>query len=351
MIDWLTLNIDMQHIDERYRDVLTSQSERLIHISKEGEIKYSTSKFARVTVDGEFASDLCGLSINATTTSFTICGSPARTKQTHNVFGSSSIEACFHDMLFFVETALDVKLPHFKAKWNCTRIDFNQQYDLGSQTAVLQALSYLRHAETRGHNVTTSGTTVYWNKSSSHLSLKAYNKYVDLKRTIAKKQTHLDDELLSLTQGIIRFEMKVGRHYFAKLKERYNKHWYQLNQSDIKQLFEMQMNPILGDDMNVTDHESIRAKVIESAITMGYTEQMGARAYSTFNMIKLEGIESVKRQMKRSSFFLHQKILRGAGLSKADITMGDVLQFRRKTITIDQPIVSFNQLKHIQLTA
>lgn len=347
MIDWMTLTIDASEIERKYHSVLKHQSESILHLDVDGAIKRESSLFARVSPDTEkHSSDLFGLSINFGS-QLVICGSPARTSKTHNLFGSSHPLLCFEMMVNFVERCLDIKLPKSPKLWNCTRIDYNRMYELGGHTGVLQALNFLRHSESRGANVTCAGTTVYWDKNSTYLSLKAYDKFQDLKRTMRQKKTFLTAEELALCESLLRFEMKLGRHYMYRQEERTGRKWYDYTAKDLADIFNEKLNQIIGKEMNITNHKGLRQKFQESAIKLGFTPMMGSRAYSTFNMIKVEGLETVKREMKKSTFYLHKKIMRHAGLSNADITTGRILEFRRKSIIIDQPITSFNQLREL----
>lgn len=345
MIDWLTLILPNNLLSEKARDVLRLQGHRIITTDpKTGDIKSETSKFFKAIDPDQAHSDLYGVSVQYGS-NLIICGSPARTHSTHNIFGSSDPIECFKQMVEFVERAYSITLPKNPTKWKCTRLDYNQMYDMGGQVGVAQSLSTLRHAETRGNNVTMKGDSVYWNASSIWIMLKAYNKYKDVLRTMRKGESHVTEQQLKAIEGLLRFEMKLGRSWFAKTKERSGINWHEIRKSDLKALFEEQMKVLVGEDMNIQSHDGLRDKFKHAAIQCGLGEGTGLSAYRTFNMIKLEGIENVKREMAQNTFYVHQRVMRAVGMSKADITTGRILEFRRKTLVIEQPVTGWDGLR------
>ena len=61
--------------------------------------------------------------------------------------------------------------------------------------------------------------------------------------------------------------------------------------------------------------------------------------------IKELGIKTVQNTMPKRTFYRHRKFLLDAGLSKADITAGRILEFRRKTIVLGKPVQSWDELR------
>jgi len=337
MIDWLTFGISTDLLDDHALSVFSSLGDRVLKISAEGEKVWETKSWSSIR------SDYNGIGIRCMSKLY-IAGSPARTYQSNNAFGSSDIIRSFYSIIDFVERTLNVTLPRDYKRYTCSRIDFNRMYDLRGPIAVKQALNYLRHAETRGSNVTVEGDTVYWQKRSLYQSMKAYFKHHHALMSLKKKESHYDINDIDLLQRLIRFELRLGRVFFNKLKDK-GIYWYMMTERELERIFTEYLKKIVGDEMTIQSHDGLQDKFKSVARDLGFTDRMGTQAYNTFNMIKLEGYENVKRAMRRTTFYYHQKIMHQVGLSKADICSGRILEFRRKTLLIDQPVTSWDQLR------
>lgn len=338
MIDWMTLTVQLCHLSNDTVAALRGVGDRAMRITPTGESVYDVQCW------DSLRSDMTGVAVRCMS-GLTVAGSPARTYQSNNAFGDGCPIVCFHQMLDYVEHHLKISLPHDPALWSCSRIDYNKMYDLGGPIAVRQALHTLRHAETRGNNISLAGDTVYWDKNSSYLSMKSYNKHTHAVRANRKKEALYTDEQLNFLQNLLRFELKFARHYFHRLRDRQGRAWYELTELDLQKIFNERIEMIIGAEMSVVSHDGLQEKFEKAAQELGYTPRMGVQAYKTYSLIKVDGYETVKRAARKSTFYRHQQIMKMVGLSKSDICSGRIHEFRRKHILIDQPVTGWNDIR------
>jgi II/X family phage/plasmid replication protein len=241
-------------------------------------------------------------------------------------------------MICFFERHTGILLNHDLSLWRCTRADITFNYDLGGQIAVNQALEYLKYANTRGSNVERKNTTVFWNKSSSLRSGKAYNKYEHAKKAMKAGKAFYTPEELELAKRILRMELKLGRHWF----QRQDKPWHELTAEDLANEHADFFGDAVG-ALEVPTMDTLFDKLCEVAPTEGQARG----AFNTYCRIKELGIKTVQNTMPKRTFYRHRKFLLDAGLSKADITAGRILEFRRKTIVLGKPVQSWDELREV----
>lgn len=338
MIDWLTFSIDGSLLPEEARAKLRNRGDRVQKISAEdGTVHWDVASWESLT------SDMNGLAFQCSG-DFRMAGSPARITQSNNVFGSDDIVECFTAMRAFACKHLQIVLPAALNIWKCSRIDVTQNYCLGGPIAVKQALSYLRHAETRGNNVCVEGDTVYWNKRSSLRCGKAYHKGPQALKQQQSNKSLFTDEELDLTQSLLRLELKLGRHF---LQRHYQNIWWDISASELNAQHERFFRDCIGDEMKVNSFDDIRERFIKAALELEFSEGVGESALRTHRLIQTDGIENVKRAMGKSAFYNHRKVMLAAGLSKADLAAGRVLEFRRAVVKLGAPVTSWEQLRGV----
>lgn len=329
MIDWLTLSVDLSHLGPAQREMLDMQTDRIQRITKDGELAWEKGCW------DSLRSDMTGMAY-CVASSLRLGGSPASVLNPNNVFGPSCIQECALSMIKFFEKHTGILLPKEFEKWSCTRADVTQNYNLDGQVAVNQALQYMKFANTRGHNVEKKYSTVYWNKSSSLRSGKAYNKYEHALKMMKSNKAFYTPEEVELLQKVIRLELKLGRHWF----QRQDKKWFELTVQDLEQQHNDFFNDVVG-DLEVPTMDNLFNKLLEVCPTEGQARA----AFDFFTRVKQLGLETVKRTTTKSTFYRCSKHLKLAGLSSADLNAGRILEFRRKTIVLGNPVSSWDDLK------
>lgn len=328
MNDWLTLSLDLSHIGHAHRAKIDGITDRVQRIDSNGELKWEQGCW------DSLRSDMNGLAY-CVGSSLRIGGSPASVTSPNNVFGSDDIQECALNMIGFFEKHVGVILTKDFSLWNCTRADITFNYDLGGQIAVNQALEYLKFSHTRGTNVERRFNTTYWNKSSSLRSGKAYNKYLQALKMMKQHKAFFTGEEIRAIEGLLRLELKLGRHWF----QRNDTPWYELTVEDFKKQHNNFFANAIG-DIEVPTMDTLLERLIEVSPSEGQAKA----AFNTFGMIKALGLNTVKRTIPESTFFRHCKHLREAGLSHADLNAGRILEFRRKTIVLGEPVHDWTDL-------
>lgn len=318
MLDWLTLKLEAHHLTESSRNQLDNVSSMIQKVSPEGEILWNVSSFESLR------SDMQGIAYSFGT-ELILAGSPASCISDNNVFGTNEPIKAFHQMIMFFRGVTGIEIPTDPTLWKCTRMDVTQNYDLGGQIAVNQALDYLRHATTRGRNTERRQSTVYWNKTSSLRSAKAYNKFEHAKVVTAKNRAHYTKQQLNAVKNILRLELKLGRHWFL----RKDINWYQLTPENLLSEHENFFKSI-SSNLEVPTMDSLLNVLINSCPTEGQAKS----AFDFYLRIRQLGHESAKRSVPLPTYYRHTRNLRNAGITNADMNSGEILSFRPKLITM-----------------
>jgi len=208
-------------LTDQQHELLRAVSERKLHFKGDGEIISSTGAWQRLR------SDTMGITFHYTSNVLTLCGSPASVMDVNNVFGSDDVIKCFTAMLDFFHKNTFINLPRTAHFWQCTRIDITNNYSLGGQTEVKQALEMLKYANTRGNNVERRHTTIYWNKGSALRMGKAYNKYEHAKKMQKANKHFYSPEQLELAKKILRLELTLGNEFMRRQREN-KQEWYNM---------------------------------------------------------------------------------------------------------------------------
>ena len=75
------------------------------------------------------------------------------------------------------------------------------------------------------------------------------------------------------------------------------------------------------------------------------TKGRALAAHRTFALIKTVGYSQTKDSMPKATFMRHCAYLRDAGLSSADLCAGKVLELRKRFLVLDQPVLSWDDIK------
>ncbi len=340
LIDWLTMRLPAEHIGREQWERLKQLGDRIARYSAEtGEVIYESQAWDSIRSDSH------QISIRLGSDAFWIQGSPARIcGDGCAVFGSSvssdlNLHGCADVMKRFVSFQLNEIFPDTK-KWIVSRVDVTNNIRMNSLTDVRQALTTLRNCEGGRYRVSQqAGDTVYWSQKSRLRKGKAYAKGPHLIYQSKQKnytgRTYTTNEI-ELANKLLRLELTLGRQFF---NERLEKPWFELNETELKKYWNDYFERMIGDtEMNKED--SIKDKLINIAKSEGQAKA----AYGCWLMIRSQGWETAKQSYSKTTWYRHLKLLRQVGLGDADLSVGKVVEFRRKIIEF-QSCDSWEELK------
>lgn len=343
LIDWLTLRFPLDaRLGQSLHEKIQSAMGSIVKISPDGLIQWE-----KRTPDWDaIRSDSLGIYWSVTADGqgvryLTIGASPSSLLNNGvNVFGSLSLEDGSKVLIKRAGEALGAILPHWKL-WQCRRMDITANYDLGNSAQVKQALRLLLATDAprrRTNSDRRGGDSVYWNPSSTLRAGKAYHKGEHLRYQLRKGNIQIDDELLVLADRLLRLELMLGSMWFRRLKT----DWFDLTPEKLAAIhFEFFTSLIGGGDVEVADMGTLLAELEKHAPTKG----RALAAHRTWALIKTIGYTQTKESMPSSTWRLHTMYLRNAGISSADLCAGTVIPFRRKTLLLGQPVLSWNDLR------
>lgn len=378
MIDWLTLKLDRSLVPQAVYDRAKNQNGMVMCITPipldspwhagetlinaDGSVDQSASIYSanhRTVTNGDgevifrgvvtwekisresIGSDSHRLVVEPAPHALWIYGSPARVSELNNVFGKECIRECALDMIKFAAKHLECILPTRLEAWDVTRADITQNYDLGSAAEVRQALSYLRQSEGGRLQVNTKSETIYWGANSSLRKLKAYHKGPQLLKQVKKNESQATHEELELADRLLRLELTLANQFW---RERSAKPWFDYESHELEQLHNHYFGQVIG-KMEITEMEDIRTPLIEAANRLGYSDGLGMAAYRTWCLIKSMGLREAEDTLSRATFFRHKSILIEAGFTYADFHAQNIIPFRRRTIELGAPVLSWDDMR------
>jgi II/X family phage/plasmid replication protein len=253
-----------------------------------------------------------------------------------NVFGSSDMEHCAKVLIKAAGTALNAILPDWR-KWQCRRIDITANYDLGSAAQVKQALRLLLGTDAprrRTNSDKKGGDSVYWNPSSDFKAGKAYHKGAHLRFMQSKGKVQVSEEVLQLADSLLRLELKLGSRWLRRLRDE-GKDWQDLNLNALIYNHQEFFSSLIGEGaIEVNDMETMLLE-LEKVCT---TKARALAAHRTFALMKVIGYSQTQGSMSRATFYRHCHDLRAAGLSSADLCAGKVLELRKRSLVLAEPV-------------
>ena len=330
LIDWMTLSTDASLLDPRTVAKITSEQDKIMRISPDGEVKWVMPCRANIRSDSHQITVRIGSHL-------AIQGSPARTKGTQgNVFGEANPVNAFLDIMQFLSSTLEVSLPCNPTCWWLTRMDVTGNFDLGSLPNVRQALNYLRHVEGGRYQIKTDAETIYWAKSSRLRAGKAYAKGPHMRYLVKKGQVDLTPDQLFLVDRLLRLEMRLGNQFW---RERAAQRWYQWSSEQLYEQFTAYFGQFIG-KVEVVEVD----KLLDELIKVAPTEGLAKAAYRTWLLIQSHGVEKAQEFMAKRTWHLHKRLLKQCGVSWADFHHRALVPFRRKTIVLSDPVRSWEDL-------
>jgi II/X family phage/plasmid replication protein len=337
MIDWLTLRTPVTHFLEGH---LFEQFHKFVGVmtvtNGEGEVVRSKPVFDVDMVRSDSQGIYWQISSNGKERYLIVGASPASLEHSNNVFGSDDIKHCSEVILRHASIALGIIVPPPSA-WECRRIDITHNYLLDSHDQVKQALRELRQGDgVRQKASVPKGDSVYWGQGSDMIGAKAYDKGAQIEQMLKKKKfTDLTQQQLDISKRLLRLELSLKRRWF----DRHTQHYLTFTTAQLNALHTEYFGQFIG-RQEVTDMGHLLELLNEVASSKGHA----LAAHRTWALIKAIGYEQTRSSMPHSTFCRHQKLLKMAGLSHADLQSANVLQFRRKTIDICEPVHSWHEL-------
>lgn len=337
LIDWLSLRIPLVLLSDEVQELLRRCTGYISNCNADGVLlwKKPTLDFEKLRSD---TAGLCFMVVGDGLQYYLQLGaSPATLEHGHNLFGSLDIQHSANVLIRTASKCLSSIFPPIQ-KWQLRRIDITSNHLLHNLTQVEQALRELRKGDSsRQKTSVPKGTTVYWGAGSDILTAKAYAKGPQLLKLWKRnKVSNLTEEQLQLTNQVIRFELSLKGRWFR----RHGDDWINFTPDFLIKKHEEFFSKVIG-SLEITDMETLLKKLYEVCPTEG----QALAAHRTWALIKAVGFETTKDSMPRSTFMRHQKYLRDAGLSHADIQGASITQFRKTTINFNQPILSWDDFK------
>lgn len=330
LIDWITCHIDLEHLDPDSREKALHLGDRLCrYCPKTGEIVYETFAWDSIRSDSH------QISIKASGQGVSLMGSPARCMGDGcAVFGSGAssaldISGCIARIVQFVQSATGIVLPTDHDLWRVTRLDVTANLAMACLPEVRDALRVLRDCEGGRYRVSAqAGDTVYWSNTSKLRKGKAYAKGPHLAHLMKKKGytgRQYTTEEIDKANRILRLELTIGREYFARHD------WKKCTPLKLQYEWQTYFYRMIGSAEMKSD-DDVKSRIYAVAPT----ENQARAAYCCWTVIKEQGWERAKEMFSKSVWYRHLKLLRDAGLGDADISTGNVVQFRRKIFTAQQ---------------
>lgn len=324
VIDWLTLRLPAEHVPAVAWDRIRDRAGRMLCISADGSIEWEALRWECIRSDSHRVHVRAGSALE-------IIGSPARAMGRHNVFGSSDLLECAAAMIGLVARQVGVVLPAPGPPWCCTRVDFAENFSLGSASTVRSALDWLRMAEGGRYRGRSAGSSIYWGQRSSRLSGKAYSKGEHQQRAVKRGEAELTAAELEACDGLLRLELSLRRNW---LRER---DVWSLTADDMSSAHREYFAPLLGDCEVFNMNDSL----LERLVLVAPTEGQARAAFRTAALCAQVGPDTTADSMPRATWFRHRRLLLDAGLSLADLRAGHVIPLRGQRITLGAPVRSF----------
>lgn len=218
------------------------------------------------------------------------------------------------NLINMVEQAYMIKLPTIK-HWFLQRIDIALCFDLVNQENVknyinnLNTCTYpkrkLKHYEEESLYLTGSTTT-----------LKIYNKLKEFKKhdLIKFKDTNFNMvSYLDEIKGFVRFECEIKKR---KLKYIFNKNYIRIcevNYEMFKNIWYDEFSKLfklLKDDLDIVQ----KRELVQLRLNSLYKKTRAKNLYNFYLLILLQGLQTVKNNTNRSTFYLNLSDLKKSGI-------------------------------------
>jgi II/X family phage/plasmid replication protein len=339
LIDWLTCRLDEHHLSREAIYELRKIGDIIIRFSSEtGEKIYETQAWDSIRSDSH------AITIRMGSDTFWMQGSPARViGDGCAVFGSGAsskldIQGCVEAMRQFVIENTGVQLPS-SGFWRVTRIDVTENYLFKNEQEVFDSLDTLSRTDGGRYKVSNqSGNSIYWSHKSRIRKGKAYAKgqhlcYLMKKKGYQGRKYSIYE--LELSKNLLRLELTIGPQY---LRENI-RHWLDLTSEELSIQHEKYFGRMIG-DASVSNMNELRNKLIEVCNTKAQAD----KAFNFYCVVQAQGLRFAENHFGRSTFYVHKRNLKKAGLGDSDISTGEISRLRRRVLDM-QAVHSWEDLK------
>lgn len=280
------------------------------------------------------AGDLCG--IHVTDSMIELSGSPAYSSgYKHNVFGPRLALDAANAHLTAASDALQCDVMGDSSQWAMSRIDVTANFDMGSPENARAALGALRLSNAPRRRQTSPTDEVLRWGTSQWLSGTAYIKGTDPVMKLGFKTGLLSKQFIDYAQTLLRLELRIGRGFIA----RQNILWDSVTENELGKFYDDYWNVLVG------DAEVFDMKDIFPALSLVAPSEAQARAaFRTFLLINQVGESVIRESLPRRTWYRHVSILRAAGLSWTDISVGQITPLRRKAVVLGSPVTEYKQV-------
>ena len=226
----------------------------------------------------------------------------------------------------FVCGLLEIGTPALE-RFQVSRTDVTGNLLLSCLADVRAGLAILRNCEGGRYRVSQqAGDTVYWSQKSRLQKGKAYAKGPHLVYMMRQKgysgREYTEDEI-AMAQRLLRLEHTLGAQWW---RERAGKPWYEVTAQELTSNWHSYFERMMGEsginEMNIEDQ----------VMAVAETEGRGKAAIACWALIKAYGWEKARDMSGPRTWYRNLKVLRAAGLSDADLSVGNVVAFRRSLI-------------------
>lgn len=351
LIDWLTLKLPISAAayPSLFEKMLAFQG-HLGAWNCEGEMTWQKKTLDIDALRTDSPGLFWQLSGDGTSDTLIIGASPASLEHGLNMWGSIDINHCADVIISHAQKALSCLLPQRDA-WQVRRIDVTANYALPDAASVKTALEQLLvtpGARRRPASGKGAGDTDYWNMTSDLSKGKAYHKGPQVAHLIRKNKLGatvepVTPEHLELLDRVLRLEHTRGARWFRRLAEN-GQRWQDLTPSKLIDLHTEFFSPIIGTGIEVKNME--RPQIIAAIMTASKcTENQARAAFNTYRNCREDGFTQTKESMVSRTFYLHQKLLRAAGISDAHLRTAKLIPFPRVRFQLASPVANWEDIR------
>lgn len=280
------------------------------------------------------AGDKCG--IHVTDTMIELSGSPAYSVGLpHNVFGIRSAFDAATAHIHAASDAVGADLAGDSSEWGMSRIDVTANFDMGSVENARAALGALRLSNApRRRQTSPTDEVLRWGQNQ-WLSGTAYIKGTDPVMKLNLKNKIITPDFAAYASQLLRLELRIGRGFIA----RKNILWDSVTESELGEIYSDYWSHLVG------DAEVLDMRDIFPALSLVAPSEAQARAaFRTFVLIHQIGESAVRESVPRTTWYRHVALLRAAGLSWTDISVGQVTPLRRKSVVLGSPVTDYQRV-------
>jgi II/X family phage/plasmid replication protein len=343
LIDWITARILFDRLDPQLVETLRQKADRIARFSAEtGELVWERSAWESVRSDSH------QIAFRVGSDALWVQGSPARViGDGCTVFGNGAargldLYGSLQAMIGHAAKQLQIVIPRTPELWAVSRVDVTGNLLLDSVEDVREALDILRGTNGGRYRVSSSaGSTTYWGGKSRVKKGKAYAKGPHL--IFQQRQKSYTGKRYNATEieqanRLLRLELTLGAQWFREKSECL---WWEITPGALYEEWDQYFGRMVG-DMRTSNDRELRQRIKAAAPTEGQAKA----AYGCWALIQSNGWEKAREMQSRSTWYRNLQVLRNAGLGDADLSRGEIVQFRRRILD-SRLVESWEDLLHV----